>query len=52
MRALLCAFRIDAVDGIDLYQLVVLAAVAAIAVGMRRAGDLDLASDGITGAQA
>ena len=52
MRALLCAFRIDAIDGIDLYQLVVLAAVAAIAVRMRRTGNLDLTGNGVTRAQA
>ena len=51
VRALLCAFRINAVDGIDLHQLIVLAAVAAIAVRMRRAGNLDLTGNGVTRAQ-
>ena len=52
MRTLLCVFRIDAIDGIDLNQLVVLAAVTTVAMRMRRAGDLNLAGNGVAGAQA
>ena len=52
VRALLSLFRIDPIDGIDLHQLVVLAAVAAIAVGVGRSSHLHLTSNGIARAQA
>ena len=52
VRALLGLFWIDPIDGIDLHQLVVLAAVAAIAVGVGRSSHLHLTSNGIARAQA
>ena len=52
VRALLGLFRIDPIDGIDLHQLVVLAAVAAIAVRVGRPSHLDLTGNGIARAQA